>query len=310
MSTVEGPAAPPCVPHGGTGRVRYVLITPARNEAQFIESTITSVVKQTIRPALWVIVSDGSTDGTDDVVRRYAARHDWIAPVRRPERAERHFAGKVEAFNAGYAVLRDLPYEVIGNLDADISFGEDYFAFLMSRFADNPRLGVAGTLYWEGHGLYDHRFNSQEDVNGGVQLFRRECFEAIGGYRPIRAGGIDLIAVLSARANGWQTRTFTDRVFLHHRKSGTAQPRALPGSLHRGRTDYLLGSHPAWEVLRAVYHMKNRPYVVGGVGILLGYFWAMLRRVERSIPDELVALRRSDQVRRLKGILVPPALCG
>jgi poly-beta-1,6-N-acetyl-D-glucosamine synthase len=310
MHATEGPTGSARAPEDGAGHHRYVLITPARNEAQFIGSTIESVVRQTIRPAMWVIVSDGSTDGTDDVVRRYAARHDWIALVRRPERAERHFAGKVEAFNAGYVAVRDMEYEVIGNVDADISFGEDYFAFLMSKFAENPRLGVAGTLYWEGNGLYDYRFNSMEDVTGGCQLFRRECFEAIGGYRPVRAGGIDLIAVLSARAKGWHTRTFTDRVFLHHRNSGTAQQGALRERLHRGRNDYLLGSHPAWEVLRAVYHMKNRPYIVGGVGMLLGYLWAMLGRLERSIPEELIALRRNDQWQRLKGILVRPPVCG
>src|SRR5262245_53967369 len=118
----------------------FVLVTPARNEAQFIGLTIESVVAQTSRPSKWVIVSDGSTDETDDVVRHYAARHEWIELVRRPERAERHFAGKVEAFNAGYARMNDVKYEVIGNLDADISFEEpDYFEFLMGKFGESPR---------------------------------------------------------------------------------------------------------------------------------------------------------------------------
>src|SRR6266576_4075738 len=129
-----------------------VLITPARNEVAYIENTLRSVVAQTARPVRWVIVSDGSTDGTDEVVREYAARHDWIEVVRRPERTERHFAGKVDAFNAGYSKLRDLEYEVIGNLDADVSFDEDYLASLLRRFVENPRLGVAGTPFREGDG--------------------------------------------------------------------------------------------------------------------------------------------------------------
>src|SRR5437667_12579577 len=135
----------------------YVLITPARNEVAYIEKTIRSVVAQTLLPLRWVIVSDGSTDGTDEVVKKYAARHDWIELVRRPERSERHFAGKVDAFNAGYARVRDVDYTIIGNLDADVSFDQDYCAFLLEKFAENPKLGVAGTPYREGKATHDYR---------------------------------------------------------------------------------------------------------------------------------------------------------
>src|SRR5437588_4972131 len=117
----------------------YVLITPAWNEAQFIELTIKSVVAQTVRPLKWVIVSDGSTDGTDEIVNKYAAEHLWIELVRMPKRQERHFAGKVNAFNAGYARVADLEYDIIGNLDGDVSFAADYFDFLLRKFAENPR---------------------------------------------------------------------------------------------------------------------------------------------------------------------------
>src|SRR5216684_232739 len=138
-----------------TGRparsLTYVLITPARNEAQFIEMTIQSVVTQTLRPLRWVIVSDGSTDATDELVRHYAGQHTWIELVRRPERKERTFAAKVEAFNAGCERVEDLEFDVIGNLDADVSFDDnEYFEFLIAKFAENPRLGVAGTSFQEG----------------------------------------------------------------------------------------------------------------------------------------------------------------
>src|SRR5882762_105857 len=276
----------------------YVLITPARNEVAYIENTIRSVIAQTLSPLRWVIVSDGSTDGTDEVVKKYAAQHDWIELLRRPERLERHFAGKVDAFNAGYSRVKDLEYEIIGNLDADISFDKDYLAFLVRKFTENPRLGVGGTPFREAHTTGDYRF-SIEDVQGACQLFRRECFEAIGGYRRLTSGGIDLVAALSARANGWQTRIFTEKVCLHHRKSGSAQRTGIRAALHKGRMDYLLGSHPAWEMFRSVYQMSARPYVVGGALILLGYVWAMLRRVERTIPLDLVELRQTEQVQRL-----------
>src|SRR5579863_10333706 len=128
----------------------YVLITPARNEAQYIELTLKSMVAQTAKPLKWVIVSDGSTDGTDEIVRRYSETNSWIELIRLPERKERHFAGKVHAFNAGWARVAHLPYEVLGNLDADVSFGPEHFRHIVSKFAEDPQLGVAGAPFREG----------------------------------------------------------------------------------------------------------------------------------------------------------------
>lgn len=268
-----------------------------------IQLTIASMVAQTIRPLKWVIVSDGSTDGTDDVVLKHAARHDWIELVRQSDRQDRHFAGKVAAFNAGYARVAGLEYDVIGNLDADVSFDEEYLAFLLSKFAENPGLGVTGTAYREGNDVtYDFRYANIEDVPGACQLFRRECFEAIGGYQPLKSGGIDTAAVFHARSLGWQTRTFTEKTCLHHRKAGTAERTGLSLALHMGRKDYLLGSHPLWEVLRSVHRMKDRPYVVGGFLMLAAYCWSMLRAVDRTLPAFLVEFRRREQMQRLSGI--------
>src|SRR5438034_3613370 len=123
----------------------YVLITPARNEEAFIEKTIEAVTRQTVLPIRWVIVDDGSTDGTAEVVRRRVARYPWIEMLQMPPHHQRSFAGKVYAFNAGYQRVKPLAYEVIGNLDADISFDHDYCEFLLSQFRDDARLGVAGT---------------------------------------------------------------------------------------------------------------------------------------------------------------------
>src|SRR5271157_3606003 len=119
----------------------YVLITAARDEAEFIERTIRSVVSQAVRPLKWVIVSDGSTDGTDDIVSKYAAEYPWIELVRMPERRDRHFAGKVHAFNAGYGRVTDLEYGVIGNLDGDVSFDdEEFFSSLLWKDRKSTRL--------------------------------------------------------------------------------------------------------------------------------------------------------------------------
>jgi glycosyltransferase involved in cell wall biosynthesis len=277
----------------------YVLITPARNEAQLIELALQSVVAQSHPPVKWVIVSDGSTDGTDDIVQSYAARHAWIELVRMPEHRDRNFAAKVMAFHAGYERVKDLAYEVIGNLDADISFENDYFAFLMEKFAQNPRLGVAGTPFQEGDFRYDYRFVSIEHVSGACQLFRRACFEEIGGYTPVKGGGIDHIAVLTARMKGWQTRTFPEKVCQHHRQIGTAQRGVLKSKFKTGVQDYALGGHPLWELFRTVYQMKHRPYVAGGLMILGGYVWSWITRSPRPISREVVAFRRREQMGRL-----------
>jgi glycosyltransferase involved in cell wall biosynthesis len=283
---------------------QYVLITPARNEAGLIELTLKSVVSQTLPPKKWVIVNDGSTDNTEELVRKYAEDYPWIDLVQMPKRLERSFAGKAFAVSTGAARVAELQYDVIGNLDADVSFEPDYFAFLMGRFAENPKLGVAGTAFQEGSLRYNYEFVGIEHVSGMCQMFRRECFGDIGGYAAIKSGGIDLIAVLSARAKGWETRTFLEKSFVHHRSQSGALHIGLRERLHMGRKDYLLGNHPIWEIFRSVYQMTRKPYLIGGLLLLTAYFWNAIRGVERSIPKELMALRRSEQLQRLKSVFL------
>lgn len=282
----------------------YVLITPARNEEAFIELTIQAVQKQTVRPLKWVIVSDGSTDRTDEIVRSYALQHDWIDFIRMPEREARDFSGKVGCFNAGYARCKHLDYDIMGSLDADISFQEDYFAFLLRKFDEDPKLGVGGTPFNEGGETYDYRFSSSEHVSGACQLFRRKCFEAIGGYLPMKGGGIDVVAVQMAKMKGWRTRTFPEKFCIHHRPMGSANHRdQLRAKFQLGRRAYTLGWHPAWQIFRSAYQMTRRPYLTGGLALSLGYFWSMLKRADRLVPIELVEFQRRDQMKRLKAFL-------
>jgi poly-beta-1,6-N-acetyl-D-glucosamine synthase len=284
--------------------LNYVLITPARNEVEFIELTLKSVVAQTVRPLKWVIVSDGSTDGTDDVVKKYQVENPWIDLVRMPERRERHFAGKVHAFNAGYEEVRALPYDVIGSLDGDLSFEPEYFSFLLGKLSEDSGLGLVGTPFRDGlKGTYDYRFVSIEHVSGACQLFRRQCFEDIGGYKPVKGGGIDHIAVLTARMKGWKTRTFTEKATLHHRPMGTAERGTFKVRFKMGCLDYALGGHPLWELFRTCYQMSKPPIVVGGLTIFAGYLWSFATRAERPISPELVKFRRGEQMQRLRTFL-------
>jgi len=283
----------------------YVLITPARNEAEFIDLTLKSVVSQSVRPIKWVIVSDGSSDATDEIVRKYVANYPWIDLLQMPEREERHFAGKVQAFNAGYARLGGLEYEVIASLDGDISFDEDYFSFLLQKLSEDPALGLVGTPFKENSSQgYDYRFVSIEHVSGGCQMFRRECFEAIGGYVPVKGGGIDHIAVMTARMKGWKTKTFTDKTYVHHRTMGTAEHSVFRARFRNGEKDYRLGSHPLWQLFRMVYQMTKRPFVLGGLALTAGYFWAMIRRVPKSVSPAMMTFRRSEEMYRLKRFFV------
>jgi len=280
--------------------LNYVVITPARNEAAFIEKTIQSVAAQTVRPAKWVIVSDGSTDGTDEIVRKYAANAPWLELIRMPERRERDFAGKVYAFNAGYARMAGLKYDVIVSLDADISFEPDYFSLLLEKLSSDPELGVVGTPFQETSGqVYDYRFVSVDHVSGACQVFRRECFEQIGGYLPVVGGSIDHIAVITARMKGWRTRTFTEKVCLHHRVMGTAGRGLMKSRFKLGVKDYSIGNHPLWELFRTARQMSLPPILIGGLALGTGYLWASIRQFPRPVSPELVAFHRREQMQRL-----------
>jgi glycosyltransferase involved in cell wall biosynthesis len=285
--------------------LEYVLVTAARNEAAFIERTLESVVAQTVRPKRWVIVSDGSIDATDQIVEKYRAGRDWIDLVRLPAQEKRSFASKANAFNLGRGRLKHLSYDVIGNLDGDVSFGSDYFEFLLEQFRRQPQLGVAGTHYTEdGFHSFSDSYMDVRHVNGQCQLFRRACMDDIGGgYPEIDAGGIDWVAVTTARMKGWVTYSFAERTFHHHRKMGTAGRGELRARFHYGKKDYFLGGHPLWQLCRGAFQMTKRPYVVGGIGLLAGYCWCWLTGFKRPVSQELIEFHRREQLYRLRELV-------
>jgi biofilm PGA synthesis N-glycosyltransferase PgaC len=281
-------------------KISYVLITPARNEEENICNTIQSVISQTFLPKKWVIVSDGSTDSTDEIVKGYLPMNSWIEFIRMPEHRDRQFAAKVQCFNAGHEKVKGLDFDIIGNLDADISFGKGYFEFLMEKFAEDSLIGVAGTPFVDDGKCYDYRFTNIEHVSGACQLFRRQCFEEIGGYTPIKGGGIDWMAVTSARMNGWKTRTFVEKTCIHHRKMGSGNSRGIMTWFRQGQKDYFLGNHPLWEIFRTIYQMTKNPFIVGGSLLFIGYTWAGFNGVKKPISKELIEFIRGEQMKRLK----------
>jgi len=284
--------------------MKYILITPARNEAAFIEKTLDSMIAQTLLPERWVIVDDGSSDRTAEIVESYATRYSWIELVRRLQDPDRNFASKAHAVNAGLERVSSLQFDIMGNLDADVSFEPDYMEFLLRKFSDDPELGVAGTPFTQ-DGDYDSSKDSFEGENyvaGPCQLFRYRCFQDIGGYVPNRAGGIDWIAVMTARMKGWKVRAFPEKRYHHHRTLGTAGRGALRALFSYGEKDYYLGGSPVWQLFRVAYRMTKKPVLTGGLALLFGYCWAAMRRTKRAVTPELMHFHRREQMKKLRAI--------
>jgi biofilm PGA synthesis N-glycosyltransferase PgaC len=286
---------------------RYVLVTAAYNEAAYIEKTIQSVVSQTVAPERWIIVSDGSTDRTDEIVTTCSKSWPFIELLRLDSRHSRNFASKVNALNVGLNLLRAGEFEFIGNLDADVSFGTSYFAELIERFRRNPTLGVAGGgIYeWNGQEYSARKHNSKSDVAGAVQLFRRQCHEAIGDFLPMRYGGEDWCAQVTARMNGWQVQSFPEIEVRHHRTTGSAAG-LLRYCYRQGLMDYALGSHPLFEVGRLGRRLGTRPLVLGALARFGGFLGAYARGEKRIVSKEFVAFLRKEEMQRLRGFSRAP----
>ncbi|MBV9182865.1 MAG: glycosyltransferase family 2 protein [Acidobacteria bacterium] len=282
----------------------YVLITPAHNEAAFIGRTIESMLRQTHPPVKWVIVDDGSTDTTAAIVSRFLMSHPWIQLIQIPRRGDHSFPGKVKAFDAGYQRIRHVQYDIIGNLDADITVDNDHFEFLVRKFSEDIRLGVAGCVFTEeGYSSERDSFGGHQPASGQCQLFRRECWEQIGGYKLLHAGGEDWMAATTARMLGWKTKSFREKRSIHLRPTGSAQRSIMSASFCYGKQDYYLGGHPLWELFRIAYQSTKRPYLVKGLALGLGYYSALLRRTPRPVSRELMAFHRKEQMTKLKIIL-------
>jgi len=282
----------------------YVLITAARNEEAYIEKTISSVIAQTILPAKWVIVSDGSTDHTDEIVKQYADSHDFILLLRRSADQKRNYGGKAKSFKFGYEQLTDLEFDFVGNLDADVSFDPKYYEGVLSKFDANERLGVVGGLRFD---LYKGRFQkirpALNSAGGPTQFFRRQCYEETGGYLPLRFGGLDTVAETMARMHGWEVETFPDLEVYHYRFTGTAGGGLLRAKFKAGVLAYSVGYYPLFELARCVSRLLDQPPVVGSLSLLAGYCWASLKRYERQVPDDFVQYLRSEQMARLRSLL-------
>jgi hypothetical protein len=270
----------------------YVLISPTRDDAAHAAHTLESVVRQTRRPALWVIVDDGSTDGTGGLVDAYAARYPFIHVVHRADRGRRRVGpGVIEAFYAGLGHVDLRRYAYLGKVDLDLELPRRYFETLIERMEADPRLGTcSGSPYYrDGSRLISEGCGRDMSV-GMTKFYRVACFEAIGGFvREVMWDGIDCH---QCRAHGWRARSFADDPslrFIHRRPMGSSDKHVLRGRARHGYGQYYMGTGLTYMTASVVNRLRHRPRVMGALAMGWGYLRSRVRRDPR-LPD--AALRR------------------
>lgn len=248
-------------------RMRHVVISPVRNEAAHLEDAIAAVVAQTVRPREWILVNDGSTDETAAIAERWASHHDWTIVVHRPDRGMRsQGTGVIEAFYEGYAAVKTLDWQYLVKLDGDIIVPPTYFEDCLAEFEGDPSLGIGG-------GTVDHLDQGQKrteghpqfHVRGGTKIYRRECWDALGGL--LKSPGWDTVDELKAQFLGWRTRTFRQLRVMHRRHTGAADG-SWRNAVKNGTANYVSAYHPLFMLAKCLKRLSSRPYGAQALGLL------------------------------------------
>lgn len=280
---------------------QYAIITPARNEEKFIALTIESVIKQSVLPLRWVIISDGSTDRTDEIVTKYSQEHNFIKLIRRNSSSHRNFASKVYSIREGYSSIKDLDFSFVGFSDADMSCDSNFYESLINKMLNNSKQGIGGAVVYEKK--QDEwvavKASYEWSVSGTMQMFRRECYEKIGGYQPLEKGGVDAAAEIMARMHGWEVKTFEDLKLFHHRIMGSNKGNSIKFNFHRGMMEYSIGYHPAFQIARFFSRIPHPPFFIASIMRTAGYFYSLMKRDSSNLPQEVIKYFRAEQIERL-----------
>lgn len=279
---------------------KYIIITPAKNEESYIEKTIISVVNQTVLPYRWVIVDDGSSDATPDIIKKYLSEYPFIKLIQTEKKNERHFGNKVYAIRRGFEEVKDLEYNYYCNLDADVSFESHYFEYLLKKFEENPRLGICGGRIYDliGGKFIKQRYENHS-VAGPIQFFRRQCYESFGGYQPSPIGFIDGYAEIAARKEGWETKTFDELSVLHHRAVGTHRGSNLRHCYEGGNIEYYFGYSIIYHLIRNFPRIFQKPYFICWLATICGYLKPLLFGEKRFVNKDFIKYLRREQTQRL-----------
>lgn len=279
---------------------KYLVITPVRDEALYVERTITSVLAQTIRPWRWIIVDDGSTDGTGAILDRHARENPWITVLHRDNRGFRAAGGGVmEAFYAGLSLAQNESCDFIVKLDADLSFASDYFEQCFRIFAQEHRLGIGGGVVCRLNGArveIDSVGDPQFHVRGATKIYRRACWDKISPL--IKAPGWDTVDEVKANFHGWTTRTFPDLPLIQHKPTGDA---AGPwrNAFKNGLANYITGYHPVFMLAKCIKRILRRPVISESAALFAGYCSGYIKQIPREPDRDAIRYLRKQQVRRL-----------
>jgi poly-beta-1,6-N-acetyl-D-glucosamine synthase len=291
------------LPHQETQRVvPLVIVSPVRDESKLIEKTLKSMVAQNVRPIEWLIVDDGSTDNTADLVRIYAEKYPFIRLVTITDRGFRKLGGGVvAAFKFGITQIQTPHYEFIAKLDGDMSFGPRYLELMFKKFDTDPQLAaVSGKVFRPENDQLIEEWTIDEHVAGQFKLYRWTAFCEIGGFvEEVLWDGID---VHTARMKGWKTMSFhdPDAQLIHHRLMGSSDKNVLRGRLRWGRGIYFMGYHPLYALASGIFRLREKPIFIGGLLIIIGYFKAMIQNIPRYNNPEFRVYLRKWQIDKLK----------
>jgi poly-beta-1,6-N-acetyl-D-glucosamine synthase len=278
----------------------YVVITPVRNEAQYIGSTIDSMAQQTILPQKWIIVDDGSTDETPQILNAASEKYPWVQVVHRPDRGFRlPGGGVIEAFYDGYSTIGGASWDFLVKLDGDLSFTSDYFEQCLAFFACDPNLGIGGgtVLVLEGGRLkVDSVGDPPFHVRGATKIYRRTCWEQISPL--INAPGWDTIDEVKANMHGWTTRTFRDLKLIQLKPTGGADGK-WSNWFKNGRANYITGYHPAFMLAKCAKRAIQKPLFLVSLGLWAGFCSGYLKNIPQGMDRKVISYLRQQQTRRL-----------
>jgi glycosyltransferase involved in cell wall biosynthesis len=289
---------------------KYILVSVAYNEQELIHHVILSVINQTVLPMKWLIVSDGSTDNTDQIIQKYSKQYDFIEYARQEKVKE--YAGRLEkvtiaqsrAMKLAMEKYKTLEYDFLGNLDADVTLEPEYYEKVLKKFEEDSELGLAGggayNVSFDGV-VHQDGFIKPDFVGGPIQMFRRKCIEQFGGYPPY--GHSDCVAVMSLKMRGWKVRCFPEIKAFHHDMPGNSIQEKVPICFRMGQMDYIMGGLFIFELGRSIIRMLRKPYLFAGGAMLAGFCWAAIVKKPLQIPSEISDYLQIEQRIKMKMVL-------